>query len=230
MCNSSLLWVSSGELRGLLDTDLHSAGNSKFLWTTASFPCQLKLSVGVRDSSGMGAPTHVTPTPPKAREGTRRRGEREEADGLGMWITNPATSAGNWMAALICIASCIIHRHHFTTVRNITFILQMLIYVKQLIWETSELKSMKDPTTFLFFCLHECDSVCVCVCVHAHTHPSPLDLQLCVCVFDLACALVFDLACALVFGQLDLAEPRGGLSPRQESVWFKWWVGTHCWR
>ena len=67
--------------------------------------------------------------------------------------------------ALICIASCIIHQHHFTTVQNITFILQMLIYVKQLIWETSELRSMKDPTTFIFFCLHECDSVCVCVCV-----------------------------------------------------------------
>ena len=68
----------------LLDTDLHSAGNSHFLWTTASFPCQLKLSVGVRDSSGMGAPTHFSagpcgrtwPPPQKSKRGDQIGGEK----------------------------------------------------------------------------------------------------------------------------------------------------------
>lgn len=69
----------------------------------------------------------------------------------------PATSAGKWMA-LICISSCMIHQHHFTTVQNITFILQMLIYDKQLIWETSDLRSTKD----IYFLLSE-EVECVCV-------------------------------------------------------------------
>lgn len=93
----------------------------------------------------------------------------------------PATSAGKWMA-LICISSCMIHQHHFTTVQNITFILQMLIYDKQLIWETSDLRSIKDPLTFIFFCLKK-RSVFVWAgaSVHAHSHPVPLGFHLSVC-------------------------------------------------
>lgn len=74
--------------------------------------------------------------------------------GGGGWVRNhkPATSAGNRMH-LVCICSCMIHQHHFTRVQNITFILQMLIYDKQLIWETSEPGSIKDPVTFTSFCL-----------------------------------------------------------------------------
>lgn len=147
--------------------------------------------------------THVPPPPPspppKARERTRKGRERaRDGGGGGVRDVNykPATSAGNWMA-LICICSCMIHQHHFTTVRNITFILQMLIYDKQRIWETSELRSIKDPVTFIFFCLHEC--VCAGASIHAHTHPSPLDLQLDVCM----CVCLS--MCAFVFGQLVLA-------------------------
>lgn len=75
--------------------------------------------------------------------------------GGGGWVRNhkPATSAGNRMH-LICICSCMIHQHHFTRVQNITFILQMLIYDKQLIWETSEPGSIKDFVTFTF-CLRQ---------------------------------------------------------------------------
>lgn len=74
--------------------------------------------------------------------------------GGGGWVRNhkPATSAGNRMH-FICIRSCMIHQHHFTRVQNITFSWQMLIYDKQLIWETSELGSIKDPLTFTSFCL-----------------------------------------------------------------------------
>lgn len=93
----------------------------------------------------------------------------------------PATSAGKWMA-LICISSCMIHQHHFTTVQNITFILQMLIYDKQLIWETSDLRSIKDPLTFIFFCLKKWSVfVWASASMHAHTHPVPLGFHLSVC-------------------------------------------------
>lgn len=73
--------------------------------------------------------------PPHMQEREPEEGERwRDGGGGGVGDVNhkPATSAGNWMA-LICISSCMIHQHHFTTVQNITFILQMLIYDKQLI-------------------------------------------------------------------------------------------------
>lgn len=108
---------------------------------TPTFPCQLKQSVGVRDSRS--PPPYVRERSLKGRAGA----------GGGGWVRNhkPTTSAGNRMC-LICICSCMIHQHHFTRVQNITFILQMLIYDKQLIWETSELGNMKDPVTFTSFC------------------------------------------------------------------------------
>lgn len=147
---------------------------------------------------------------PKHDRGPGRRERERVGGGGGVRDVNhkPATSAGNWMV-FICISSCIIHQHHFTTAQNITFILQMLIYVKQLIWETSELSSIKDPATFIFFCLHGCDSTCACVCIRTHTYHSFLDLQLgvCVCVWQLVLALRMPASC-------------------QESVWFKWWVNT----
>lgn len=113
----------------------------KLRWMTPTFLCQLKQSVGVRDSR--------SPPPMGERGGGWAGG--------GGWVRNhkPATSAGNRMH-FICIRSCMIHQHHFTRVQNITFSLQMLIYDKQLIWETSELGSIKDPLTFTSFCPFAC--------------------------------------------------------------------------
>lgn len=74
----------------------------------------------------------------------------------------------------------------------------MLIYVKQLIWETSESSSIKDPATFIFFCLHERDSTDAraSVCVPTHDHP-----------FNSVCesVCVHLSVCEIVFGQLVLA-------------------------
>lgn len=136
---------------------------------------------------------------------TSQRGEgKRETERVRNVNHKPATSAGNWMA-LICISSCIIHQHHFTTVRNITFILQMLIYVKQLIWETSESSSIKDPATFIFFCLHECDSICI----WTHTRPLPFWTFICVCVCVWACVHL----CLDSWSRLYLTQPHGSYLP-----------------
>lgn len=157
----------------------------------------------------------MCPPLPKQERGPEKGERTREGGGGGVRDVNykPATSAGNWMA-LICISSCMIHQHHFTTVRNITFILQMLIYDKQRIWETSELRSIKDPVTFIFFCLHEC--VCAGASIHAHTHPSPLDLQLDVCM----CVCI----CVWTVSPGYMSHSHRLLSSCQEQVWFKWWV------
>ena len=111
---------------------------------TPTFPCQLKQSVGVRDSRS---------PPLYLRE---RSWNGWAGAGGGGWVRNhkPTTSAGNRMR-FICICSCMIHQHHFTRVQNIPFILQMLIYDKQLIRETSEPGSIKDPVTFTSLCLRQ---------------------------------------------------------------------------
>lgn len=105
------------------------------------------------------------------------KGEKGRDGGCGSEECESQTSdfSCNWMA-FICISSCMIQQHHFTTVRNITFILQMLIYDKQLIWETSYLRSIKDNVTFIFFCLQDC--VCATASIHTNILLSPLGLQL----------------------------------------------------
>lgn len=105
-------------------------------------------------SEGQQKPYPPPPLPPPS---VRVRSWKGWAGaGGGGWVRNhkPTTSAGNCMH-VICIHSCMIHQHHFNRVQNITFILQMLIYDKQLIWETSELGSMKEPVTFTSFCLRQ---------------------------------------------------------------------------
>lgn len=112
----------------------------KLRWMTPTFLCQLKQSVGVRDSR--------SPPPMWERGGGWK--ELEEADG---WeITNQQLQL-----ATGCTSSAYAHAWFISITlpecKNITFSLQMLIYDKQLIWETSELGSIKDPLTFTSFCL-----------------------------------------------------------------------------
>lgn len=113
-------------------------------------------------------------------------GEERGRDGGGGGVRDVnhklATSAGNWMA-LICISSCIIHQHHFTTVRNITFILQMLIYVKQLILRNFRVELHKRSCD-IYFLLSAWAWQCVCWCLYVRTYPSrPYGPSVeCVCV------------------------------------------------
>lgn len=88
--------------------------------------------------------------PPHVRERSWNGWAGAGGDG---WVRNhkPTTLAGNRMH-LICICLWMIHHNRFTRVQNLTFILQMVIYDKQLIWKTSELESIKDPVTFTSFC------------------------------------------------------------------------------
>lgn len=138
------------------------------------------------------------------KQGKKGRGSGVGGCGRGMWIAH--RRANFYWIALICMSSCIIHRHRFATARNITFILQMLIYVKQLIWETSESSSIKDPATFIFFCLQERDSMCARACVRAPTHDHPFN---CVCESVCACIWVCVRLCLDSCSWLYLKQPHG---------------------
>lgn len=119
----------------LLDTDLHCAGNFKFARTTRGFPYQLKHFAGVRDSLGMDTTgKHCAPPRPTfSRKGwERKQGKKERGSGgvRRMW-----TRDVNRTPASKLLLDCA-HLHvlmHHSSARNITFILQMVIYVKQLI-------------------------------------------------------------------------------------------------
>lgn len=189
----------------LLDADLHCTG--KIMWEQVEFwssPCQLKSSLRLRDSSGMGAQTHSVAAractqaelPPNAWDRDRRGRGREEAKGWGFLNHKPAT----WQ---LDGAHLHILMHHSSTsllpqCKTLNLFPRMLIYVKQPIWETSEWRGIKVPVTFIFFCLKHCDSICAAVCIYAYISRSQLDLHFCeyvsVCVFE-----------HVVFGQLVLA-------------------------
>lgn len=80
----------------------------------------------------------------------------------------------------------------------------MLIYVKQLIWETSESSSIKDPATFIFFCLHERDSTPVPMYAHLPMI-TPLTLRVRVCACIWACVRL----CLDSWSWLYLTQPHG---------------------
>lgn len=80
----------------------------------------------------------------------------------------------------------------------------MLIYVKQLIWETSESSSIKDPATFIFFCLHERDSTPMPMYAHLPMI-TPLTLRVRVCACIWACVRL----CLDSWSWLYLTQPHG---------------------